>query len=310
LTYLHSDHLGTTRLGTKEDGTVAFKTASMPFGEILQQTDDSLSRPKGFAVHARDEGSSLVYMKARSYSPGMGRFASADPGQAGALLRFPETWNGYSYVYNQPTLFVDPTGRCIWDLCIGETALAYYATLGVATIVAAAIAANPEQAQANAQNLLNSARDLTRRLPPTRQPTVSPAPNPDFNPFDFRGGGRPPDLTPKFRQIMRAGVVFGAFVGVMKIWDMTSEFWQGNPPSAPYTTDVITTVTTYHLDPETGLPVPDGPSFEHVETETETQIGPAPDNLPPAQGIENFSSRYGDNDFRWNSRRRPPKMYH
>lgn len=53
--------------------------------------------------------SGLIYMQARFYLPMYGRFASPDPARD---QHFEETqsWNIYSYVQNNPTMMIDPTG--------------------------------------------------------------------------------------------------------------------------------------------------------------------------------------------------------
>jgi RHS repeat-associated protein len=99
LTFLHADHLGTTRLATRADGTVAFKSASMPFGDAVGPPANEA--PSLFAGHARTPESRAVYMMARYYSPALGRFLSPDP-----LL----TGNRFSYVGNNPMGFADPLG--------------------------------------------------------------------------------------------------------------------------------------------------------------------------------------------------------
>jgi hypothetical protein len=66
-----------------------------------------------------------------------GRFQSPDPGNAGAQLGDPQTWNGYSYVANNPLTYTDPSGLGFWStlwngtIWIGEHVLPALATKGV-----------------------------------------------------------------------------------------------------------------------------------------------------------------------------------
>jgi hypothetical protein len=66
-----------------------------------------------------------------------GRFQSPDPGNAGAQLGEPQTWNGYSYVVNNPLTYTDPSGLGFWStlwngtIWIGEHVLPALATKGV-----------------------------------------------------------------------------------------------------------------------------------------------------------------------------------
>ena len=46
------------------------------------------------------------YMHARYYSPNLGRFLSVDP--VGGKVGSSQSWNRYSYVTNNPLVFVDP----------------------------------------------------------------------------------------------------------------------------------------------------------------------------------------------------------
>jgi len=58
----------------------------------------------------------LYYYNARYYLPGIGRFLSADtivPDPAD-----PQAFNRYSYVFNRPTFYNDPSGNCPWCIVI------------------------------------------------------------------------------------------------------------------------------------------------------------------------------------------------
>src|ERR1700712_2117149 len=47
-----------------------------------------------------------------------GRFQSADPENAGAVLGDPQTHNGYAYVGNNPLTFIDPSGMIACLTCV------------------------------------------------------------------------------------------------------------------------------------------------------------------------------------------------
>ena len=49
-------------------------------------------------------------MFARYYSSGLGRFMAPDPSGKEIDILNPQSWNGYSYVLNNPIQFFDPDG--------------------------------------------------------------------------------------------------------------------------------------------------------------------------------------------------------
>ena len=63
-----------------------------------------------FTGQERDGETNLDFFQARYLSSGLGRFMSVDPGNAGADLTNPQSWNGYAYVLNNPLTMIDPTG--------------------------------------------------------------------------------------------------------------------------------------------------------------------------------------------------------
>lgn len=119
-----TDPLGTRRVQTSATGFAETDCESLPFGDEMtcfpdpnapSSADDST--PLHFTGKVRDTETGGLdgndYFKARYYGSAMGRFQSPDPEDAGAVSEYPQTWNGYSYVQNNPLTLVDPDGlRC------------------------------------------------------------------------------------------------------------------------------------------------------------------------------------------------------
>jgi RHS repeat-associated protein len=105
ITYIHTDHLGSPVLATKEDGTVKWREDYQPFGKQLtnEDTDNNI----GFTGHRDDKGLGLTYMQARWYHPEVGRFMALDP----ILYRDVHSFNRYVYGNNNPFRFIDPDGK-------------------------------------------------------------------------------------------------------------------------------------------------------------------------------------------------------
>lgn len=75
-------------------------------------------------------------MKARFYDPDTGRFLQQDS-YLGENNNPPSLYR-YLYAYGNPTVYTDPSGRCVWDLCVAEGAVAYaVAAAAITTAVAA-----------------------------------------------------------------------------------------------------------------------------------------------------------------------------
>jgi RHS repeat-associated protein len=66
-----------------------------------------------FVGYERDNETDLDFAEARYFSSKQGRFTSPDPLLESAELFQPQSWNRYSYVLNNPLLYIDPTGL-IW----------------------------------------------------------------------------------------------------------------------------------------------------------------------------------------------------
>jgi RHS repeat-associated protein len=122
--YLTSDSLGTPRVITDSSGAVTARHDYLPFGEEIQANDTDTSVPRkttqGYVVdnikqkftqYERDDETGLDFAQARYYSSSQGRFTTVDPLMASANSSHPQSWNRYSYTFNNPLNFIDPTGE-------------------------------------------------------------------------------------------------------------------------------------------------------------------------------------------------------
>jgi RHS repeat-associated protein len=102
-TYYLSDSLGSTLALTDSGGTVLTSYTYDPFG---QTTATGAASPNPFQYTGREnDGTGLYYYRARYYHPGLSRFISEDP-----LEFLGGGVNLYTYVFNNPNMYVDPLG--------------------------------------------------------------------------------------------------------------------------------------------------------------------------------------------------------
>ncbi len=126
LNWLITDHLSTPRIVIDLSGALnATKRFDyLPFGEELKSSNGLRGTTLGYAaasadrirqkftIKERDNETGLDYFGARYYANVQGRFTSVDPENFQARLNAtrPQSWNGYSYVNNNPLRSNDPTG--------------------------------------------------------------------------------------------------------------------------------------------------------------------------------------------------------
>lgn len=118
LTYLHGDHIGSVEAMTDEYGSLIDRMSFDVWGE-RQTSDWRTGRPTqddinsypttmGFTGHEQLDDHDLIHMGGRVYDPLIGRFLSTD-----VMVQAPfntQSYNRYSYVFNNPLSFVDPSG--------------------------------------------------------------------------------------------------------------------------------------------------------------------------------------------------------
>jgi RHS repeat-associated protein len=121
-TFYLTDNVGSVVAEASSAGAVTARSQRDPFGNLVSNAntpylpaDPSGTNPDGssrfgFGGHERDGGWGLVDMKARFYSPMMGRFISIDSVIPNLLDR--ASYNPFAYVKNNPTSINDPTGHC------------------------------------------------------------------------------------------------------------------------------------------------------------------------------------------------------
>lgn len=133
--YVSTDHLAGTSVVTSESGAVLFTESFDAFGRRRGSNwtgspsagDLSLiatTTRRGFTFHEHLDNLKLIHMNGRVFDPAIGRFMSADP-----FVQAPyssQSLNRYSYTFNNPLTFTDPSGF----ICTGQMAGAVLTTIG------------------------------------------------------------------------------------------------------------------------------------------------------------------------------------
>lgn len=112
LVYFASDHLSSTTIVMSNTGTLLSEQRYLPFGEVRADIGTLITETDfGYTGQRNLSGMGLMDYNARFYSPLLGRFVQPDtiipnPGDS-------QAWNRYSYAYNNPCKYVDPSGHVI-----------------------------------------------------------------------------------------------------------------------------------------------------------------------------------------------------
>lgn len=129
--WMVTDQLGTPRIIVDQTGNLPNMSRHdyLPFGEELfagtggRTTAQGYSASDGvrqqFTQKERDNETGLDYFGARYFASAQGRFISPDPLLASGTVESPESWNRYSYAFNNPLKWVDPTGMWNWAASAG-----------------------------------------------------------------------------------------------------------------------------------------------------------------------------------------------
>jgi RHS repeat-associated protein len=91
--------------------TETFARTYDPYGVVTTTATGNSASAYGFTGEWTDPGG-LVYLRARHYAPGMGRFLTRDtwPGE----VNRPLSLNRWGYVEGNPVRYSDPSGFCMF----------------------------------------------------------------------------------------------------------------------------------------------------------------------------------------------------
>ncbi|QND81034.1 VCBS repeat-containing protein [Pseudoxanthomonas mexicana] len=113
--FLFHDHLGSLIRIANADGTVAESLDYTAFGDRRAYGNPSGTgsastlTPRGFTGHEYVDGTQVIHMNGRIYDQQLGRFLQPDP-----VIQEPtnaQSWNAYTYVFNNPLAYTDPSGN-------------------------------------------------------------------------------------------------------------------------------------------------------------------------------------------------------
>jgi len=113
--YLYNGHGDVVQI-VDRNGNVVNNYKYDEWGNILE-SNETISNPFKYAGEVYDEETGLYYLRARYYDPALGRFTNEDTVEG--QVNNPLSMNLYTYCYNNPLLYTDPTGNTPRDFFTG-----------------------------------------------------------------------------------------------------------------------------------------------------------------------------------------------
>jgi RHS repeat-associated protein len=113
--YLHNAHGDVTKL-VDSNGNERNSYSYDAFGNITTYTEQVENRFR-YTGEQNDAITGQYYLRARYYDPAMGRFMNEDT--YGGQIDDPQSINLYTYCYNNPVKYIDPTGH--WSSGVHKT---------------------------------------------------------------------------------------------------------------------------------------------------------------------------------------------
>jgi RHS repeat-associated protein len=111
LSYLLSDHLGSTSLTINTNGSLVAEMRYKAWGETRYTSGTMPTRYTYTGQYSNVSDFGWYYYNARWYDPALGRMAQADTVVPGGV----QGYDRYAYVSNNPIRYNDPSGHCPED---------------------------------------------------------------------------------------------------------------------------------------------------------------------------------------------------
>ncbi|ANZ39867.1 hypothetical protein BBK82_31300 [Lentzea guizhouensis] len=112
VSYLPADSQGTSTVSINATTLQAVKRRFDPFGIARGTTPEQWPGERGFVGGTGTSGTGLTRLGVRDYDSNTGKFITVDPVLDGSN---PHHLDSYSYSYNNPATFSDPTGKMPFD---------------------------------------------------------------------------------------------------------------------------------------------------------------------------------------------------
>ncbi|MCC6192206.1 MAG: hypothetical protein IT318_24510 [Anaerolineales bacterium] len=189
--YFLGDALGSIRHLVDSAGQVTLARSYEPYGDVLTSAGSGVTS-YSFTGEWRD-GSGLIYLRARYYASGVGRFVTRDTWMGDR--NSPGSLNTWAYGANNPVLNTDPSGHCLFTpvdalICIEVADLVIAAALTGLVVWYAYLNANQNNVIDTCDDVLTDAEKFARDflngdLPEAPLDYLDPLPVPLPGPFRY-----------------------------------------------------------------------------------------------------------------------------
>lgn len=112
--FLHTDHLERPLAASDEIGNATWQALSESFGRTYVGQESSANINLRFPGQYWDSETGTHYNQQRDFDPETGRYLQSDP------FGLTDGFNTFTYTYNEPTYYTDPTGEWAFLIPVGQ----------------------------------------------------------------------------------------------------------------------------------------------------------------------------------------------